>query len=390
MEQNKPKNGLLKDMMLTEMIARTLKNILRCFQRTWMKAERSTSEQGMRMLVVRFLNLVTGAHINSATFWKEKVLTGVLQRFGLVSLTTSERRDVTKISRNPHVLQDCVFKLTEMQAMVLTEATKAHFYADSPVGFEFMVSDIHEINPIVRYMHILDYGGGVMLSMQAQRLIAEDKGDTRRVERLHGMAYQFFITADRSLPDDPNTQAAILSYSKSAGFSLFSSAPGDEPAHFSSGAGGVGAGAGERESDSGAAQSSETCTHYGPVTKSLTKVTSGFTESNDNDDDEIGPPPAFHPGHFAGPERSRESNDNDDDEMGPPPAFHPGHFAGPERSRIPAAAPGMSQDRWSTRRREQPQQPAPTITKAFEGMKQEAEEGSSATGLTPADAGDVA
>ncbi|CAM9944100.1 unnamed protein product, partial [Ectocarpus fasciculatus] len=73
MEQNKPEDGLLKDMILTEMIARTLKNILRYFQRTWMKAERSTSEQGMRMLVVRFLNLVTGAHVNSATFWKEKV-----------------------------------------------------------------------------------------------------------------------------------------------------------------------------------------------------------------------------------------------------------------------------------------------------------------------------
>ena len=37
-------------MMLTEMVARTLKNILRSFQRKWMKAERSTSEQGMRML----------------------------------------------------------------------------------------------------------------------------------------------------------------------------------------------------------------------------------------------------------------------------------------------------------------------------------------------------
>ncbi|CAN0496736.1 unnamed protein product, partial [Laminaria digitata] len=44
------KKGLLRDVMLTEMVARTLKNILRSFQRKWMKAERSTSEQGMRML----------------------------------------------------------------------------------------------------------------------------------------------------------------------------------------------------------------------------------------------------------------------------------------------------------------------------------------------------
>ena len=44
------RKSVLRDMMLTEMVARTLKNILRSFQRKWMKAERSTSEQGMRML----------------------------------------------------------------------------------------------------------------------------------------------------------------------------------------------------------------------------------------------------------------------------------------------------------------------------------------------------
>ncbi|CAM9964281.1 unnamed protein product [Ectocarpus sp. 12 AP-2014] len=257
MEQNKPENELLKDMMLTEMIARTLKNILRCFQRTWMKAERSTSEQGMRMLVVRFLNLVTGAHVNSATFWKEKVLTGVLQRFGLLSLTTSERRDVHKISRNPCVLQDCVFKLTEMQGVELTEDAKAHFYADSPIGFEFMVSDIHEIKPIVRYMHILDYGGGVMLSMQAQRLKEEGERNARTVERLQGMANKFFITAYRSLPDDLDTRAAILSYDKSV--ALFPSAPGDQSAHSSSGGGGGGGAAAAAE-----AAAARACTTPGP------------------------------------------------------------------------------------------------------------------------------
>ncbi|CAM9962933.1 unnamed protein product, partial [Ectocarpus fasciculatus] len=303
-EQNRPEDGLLKEMMLTEMIARTLKNILRCFQRTWMKAERSTSEQGMRMLVVGFLNLVTGAHVNSATFWKEKVLTGVLQRFGLVSLTTSERRDVLKISRNPCVLQACVFKLTEMQAMVLTEDTRNHFSADSPVDFEFMVSDIHEINPIVRYMHILDYGGGVMLSMQAQRLKAEGKGNVgRQVERLNGMANEKFITAYRSLPDDKDTRAAILSYTKSRGFALFPSAPGDQPAHSSSGVGGDGAGAGaiaggERAHDSRAAQTSDNGTRYRCVMSSLTQMTSCFTAWRQTPKEVLNPTRS-HPNEFV-------------------------------------------------------------------------------------------
>lgn len=43
-------DSVLKEMILTEMVARTLKNILRFYQRQWMKAKRSTSDQGMRRL----------------------------------------------------------------------------------------------------------------------------------------------------------------------------------------------------------------------------------------------------------------------------------------------------------------------------------------------------
>ncbi|CAM9770018.1 unnamed protein product, partial [Choristocarpus tenellus] len=43
-------HSILREVILTEMVARTLKNILRSFQRKWMEAECSTSEQGMRHL----------------------------------------------------------------------------------------------------------------------------------------------------------------------------------------------------------------------------------------------------------------------------------------------------------------------------------------------------
>lgn len=50
METRSFRPRILRNMILTEMVARTLKNILRSFQRKWMKAKRSTSEQGMREL----------------------------------------------------------------------------------------------------------------------------------------------------------------------------------------------------------------------------------------------------------------------------------------------------------------------------------------------------
>ncbi|CAB1111177.1 unnamed protein product [Ectocarpus sp. CCAP 1310/34] len=91
-------------------------------------------------------------------------------------------------------------------------------------------------------MHILDYGGGVMLSMQAARLKEEGEQHARKVERLEGMANNLFVSAYRSLPDDVDTRAAILSYHKSV--ALFPSAPGDQSAHSPRGGGDGGGGDG--------------------------------------------------------------------------------------------------------------------------------------------------
>eukprot|EP00904_Undaria_pinnatifida_P002276 jgi/Undpi1/12049/HiC_scaffold_4.g01748.m1 len=196
-----PKKSLLRDMMLTEMVARTLKNILRSFQRKWMKAERSTSEQGMRMLVVEFLNLVTGAHINSKKFWRNEVVKGVLQRFGLTALTHEERRYPTAVmTQKANVLKTCVLKLTEMQGLVLIPAAQKQFEMDmNPFGFMFAVADIQEIRPIVR----------------AERLRVAGTTDVRILRRLNWQAKQYFITAYQSLPDDKETRAALLKHSSS-------------------------------------------------------------------------------------------------------------------------------------------------------------------------------
>lgn len=68
--------------LLVEIISRTLKNLLRDFQRRWMRSEKSTSEEGMLNLITQFLNLVVGSNINSSEFWTERVVIGMIQRFG--------------------------------------------------------------------------------------------------------------------------------------------------------------------------------------------------------------------------------------------------------------------------------------------------------------------
>ncbi|CAM9819317.1 unnamed protein product [Discosporangium mesarthrocarpum] len=138
-------------MLLTEMVARTLKNIMRDFQRRWMKHECCKSDEGMGNLVVEFLNLVTGRHPNSSDFWEQKVVIGLMQRFGVIALTPFERKNLQHLCACPGVLDTCVEKLTRMQGVVLTPAAwKGFFLGASPVNFKFVLADIKEIRPIVK------------------------------------------------------------------------------------------------------------------------------------------------------------------------------------------------------------------------------------------------
>ena len=105
--------------ILVEVISRTLKNLLRDFQRRWMRSEKSTSEEGMLNLITHFLNLIVGSNVNSAEFWTERVIIGMIQRFGRciwffsnagsaakVSLSDEEiMEEIESLRSSPHFLQ---------------------------------------------------------------------------------------------------------------------------------------------------------------------------------------------------------------------------------------------------------------------------------------------
>ena len=59
------------------------------------------SEYAMKATLVEALNAITGAHPQSATFWSQEVLPGVLQRFGKIALSADESpssEDVSDVS----------------------------------------------------------------------------------------------------------------------------------------------------------------------------------------------------------------------------------------------------------------------------------------------------
>lgn len=76
----------VKTLLLLQIVTRTLKNLCREYQRRWMKSEQSTSEMGMKLLLTQFMNLMVGSSPNSEVFWAERVVVGIVQRFGACSL----------------------------------------------------------------------------------------------------------------------------------------------------------------------------------------------------------------------------------------------------------------------------------------------------------------
>lgn len=85
-----PRGHALRRTLLVEVVARTLKNVLRC----WLRGAgtdpnspgRLPSEFSLRLAVVGFANLVSGAHPRSEAFWADEVEAGVRRRFGSVAL----------------------------------------------------------------------------------------------------------------------------------------------------------------------------------------------------------------------------------------------------------------------------------------------------------------
>ena len=67
--------------LLQECIYRTAKNVLRRIQRMWMVSHRSSSEDGMMTLLVRYMNLISGYHDKAAEFWNTMLIPGIISRY---------------------------------------------------------------------------------------------------------------------------------------------------------------------------------------------------------------------------------------------------------------------------------------------------------------------
>lgn len=220
--------------LLLECIARTLKNLLRHIQRQRTYTRRICSEEEMTTLVVDFFNMITAAHPAAASFWSMLVIPGIYNRFGTITLMPDEATSNTAANSNNGVQLPILFTdhISDgdiemlLHRVCLRGGIQLHpecleHLKDGPAkGFEFAVSDVVAIIPVVKHMHQVDLGEGLMLSLMGQEASSGTSSVNRCVPasakqsqsvrmRLLALSVDKLHAALKAVPDDAITKQAL-------------------------------------------------------------------------------------------------------------------------------------------------------------------------------------
>lgn len=141
-------NNTLSLILLAEMVARSMKNLIRFQLREFSSINRSCSLTISQQLLVDSFNLITGASLNSANYFAEVIYSAVRERFGNCSIRPSERKHFSFILRP--AITYLVGRLQSMMGVQLHPYCVNEF-EQNPFGFTFSPGDIQQLKPIVKH-----------------------------------------------------------------------------------------------------------------------------------------------------------------------------------------------------------------------------------------------
>jgi len=168
-EQSNPTSTAAADVLLIELVSRTLKNILREWMRDSLKNcqdhFREPSEFLIRGQVSCLLNLVSGYSPKSVSFWQECVLPSMDHRYGSLALRQNERAGLARACR-PFLFR-IIRYLLSMTGLQLSLKCEAEMRSVPVYKFNFTTSDFWDSDVRVKHLSILDYAVGKLLLNQA-------------------------------------------------------------------------------------------------------------------------------------------------------------------------------------------------------------------------------
>eukprot|EP01132_Coremiostelium_polycephalum_P000614 gene614-763_t len=195
----------LKRILLTEIVARVLKNIMREELREKMKLLKSLEADSYIQVVMDFFNIVLGEPKKlHERLWLSILKNEILLRFDN-SLSIEEREENFDI-RNSIDIYYVFVRIQMMTGIKLAEVSMRELKKDYKT-FRVVLPDIISMDVRVKHMNIISLAEGNALSLQCM------KGDGRGSERLFKLATNKFEEAIRSTPDNKdilNEYAGVL------------------------------------------------------------------------------------------------------------------------------------------------------------------------------------
>ncbi|CAM9112164.1 unnamed protein product, partial [Ectocarpus fasciculatus] len=158
----------LRTTLLAEMVARTVKSLIRYKLREYCRAYRVTSSDIVKTTACTYLNALSGAGANSVEVLNHEVFEYLRQKYGTIALKGVEREHLH------HSIRPClIFVVKRIQTMLglhFSSSTIADFY-EAPVGFMFIPMDIVDVTPKTKHsISMVDYADAVLVDCAATRL----------------------------------------------------------------------------------------------------------------------------------------------------------------------------------------------------------------------------
>ena len=166
---NTTKNAdALRSVLLGEMVARTVKNLVRLQCRNYARKTKVISTQVTIALLIDFLNIVTGAHETAAHGLQTVIYEALRERFGPLAVRPSERPNLHKCLAP--VTLFTIKRILSMMGAQLNPNCLSDFL-ERPLHFYFCEADLLEVAPIVRHnIPIMTFADATLITLRANKV----------------------------------------------------------------------------------------------------------------------------------------------------------------------------------------------------------------------------
>ena len=184
-------NENVRSVLLGEMVARTIKSLIKLQLRNYLNKTKCTSYQILTTLIIEYLNVVTGSSDDAGEKLRHLIFEGIKEKYGKCACSKSEKTDLVLLLKP--VMVYTVKRILAMLGAQLSLTCLSDFM-ERPYFFNFTFLDLLDVAPVVRHnVPILPYADAIITTCYARK----QERNTYVVSVLNDKPLLFFKMSER-------------------------------------------------------------------------------------------------------------------------------------------------------------------------------------------------